>query len=123
MSFQDAIVPKIPATNIVAGATVATLGVFGYVISTMLFAPLIPNLWVLAIYVISIELIVYIVYKSLGWLWQPASRVLIALAILVGYFIGITFYQASLFVHQDAQVPVTTATKSKSSGKNAPNTA
>lgn len=108
MSVVDASVPTIPKTSVIAGTTVNTLGVFGYIISTMLFAPLIPNLWVLAIYVAVTEIVVYIVYKSLGWLWQPASRILVALAILVGYAIGITFYQAAGFVHESGPVAVST---------------
>lgn len=76
----------------------ALLAIFSYVIGAMLFAPLIPSFLVLVLYVLVIEVIVYIAYRVMGWSWNPLLRILTVCAILVGYLVGQLFYLATTAV-------------------------
>lgn len=78
--------------------TVVILSIFSYVIGSMLFAPLIPNFGVLIVYILVLEVLIYIAYRIIGWAWNPLLRLLSVSAVLVGYFIGELFYRASIAI-------------------------
>lgn len=85
--------------NNVQGAFLpSVVGVYAYVIGTMLFAPLIPSPIYLIIYIVVIELLVFITYTSLGWKWDLETRMLIITAIVVGYVLGTVFYNTAIGV-------------------------
>jgi hypothetical protein len=70
-----------------------TLSLYAVFIGGMFFAPVIPNIFYLLLYIFIVELITYVTYKAAGWSWDVTSRLSIAVASILGYLVGIGTYK------------------------------
>lgn len=103
----------IDTENIKGAFLPSVIGVYSYVIGTMLLAPLIPSPIYLIAYIVVIELLVFITYTAIGWQWNLETRALIVTAIVVGYVLGIIFYNTALGVAKHTAVQTIVASKAQ----------
>ena len=100
--MDDVIIP-IPEPKLeTAGSSVLAMSLilYAYFLSSMFFAPIVPNIFLFIAYLVVVEILTWVGYKLLNMKWSVYDRVALVSAGIAGYVIGMAIYSAAILLRQ-----------------------
>jgi hypothetical protein len=78
----------------------SSLIIYAYFLSSVFFAPIIPSVWLFIAYLVVVEILTYVGYRTLGLEWRFYDRLVVVSAAIAGYVLGMGIYSAALLLQQ-----------------------